>query len=257
MGGRACVLLEILTCLSQVRKLPLNAKIEVESFAVKAGVPRFQVDVDAVGGVARAVIGGSKVFLSSVSSPSASADVTSQTESSLTHLDAALAASGITLSGVSKIDAYVAVGSNADDVTVAIAKHVAKSGIASTNAPAVSVVYSASLPADTLVELACVGQTSPHSQAVQLDGADGGSSTSSSDAVVLADGTIFVGAQMAAASHESIASETEELLERVSAVVSASGHTLDDVSKVNIYMDSMDDYGEINKVRTGRRCVDM
>ena len=228
----------------QVRKLPLNAKIEVESFAVKTGVPRFQVDVDAVGGVARAVIGGSKVFVSSVASPSASDDVASQTESSLTHLDATLAASGITLSRVSKIDAYVAVGSNADDVTLAIAKHVTKSGIAPINAPAVSVVYSASLPADTLVELACVGQTSPHSQTVRLD-ADG---AAPSDAVVLADGTVFVGAQMAATSHESIVGETEELLERVSAVVSASGHTLDDVSKVNIYMDSMDDYGEINKV---------
>ena len=48
-----------------VRKLPLGALIEVESFAVKEGCRRLQVAANAEHGVSKAIIGGQKVFASS------------------------------------------------------------------------------------------------------------------------------------------------------------------------------------------------
>jgi enamine deaminase RidA (YjgF/YER057c/UK114 family) len=70
--------------------------------------------------------------------------------------------------------------------------------------------------------------------------------------VVQDDGTVFVSVQGAAAAaaaapQETIADETACVCARLQQVVVASGHTLHDVAKVNIYMQSMDDYGEINK----------
>jgi enamine deaminase RidA (YjgF/YER057c/UK114 family) len=234
-----------------------------------------QVHVDAEAGVAQAVVGGSKIFVSSVTPPAAAAsagggggggggDVAAQTDACLAHLETVLAACGSSLAHASKFDAYVATDADAAAATAAIAARVVSASSGAVH-PAVSCVCSAAMPTDTtFVQLACIAQTtaSRRSYGVSVGRAAGGGGggggggegqvAATSDAAVQDDGTVFVSVQgaPAAAEEEPIGDETARVCARLREVVASSGHTLNDVAKVNIYMQSMGDYAEINKVGT-------
>jgi len=222
-----------------VRKLPINAKIEVESFAVKTGFPRLQVAADALHGTSSAVVAGPTIFLSSASSSEGA--LAAQANAALAQLEATLKTAGKSLASVSKFDAYVSASEDPGVVVKAITELVKARG--APRVPAISVVFSASLPDGILVEIAGLASSSAQTRAIQVDG-----SSDASDATTHVDGTVFVGGQYASKVHASISDETEELLQTLSKVIETSGNSLADVAKVNIFMDSMGDYGDINKV---------